>query len=244
MSLAEALRLIVITDEELAQPRAAEDVVAEALRAGVRAIQLRNKKAGARGLHAQALRLRRLTREWGALLFINDRFDVALASGADGIHVGPQDLPVGDLRAVAPTGFLIGASTDEPDVAKGLQEQGADYIGCGAVFPTSTKKDAGEVIGVRGLEEVVRAVEIPVVGIGGVTPEGAVQIANESRAAGVAVIGSVMAADDPGAAAQALMAAIEAVTAGHTFTPDLGGSATTKEFTEAVLSELNGSPGV
>jgi thiamine-phosphate pyrophosphorylase len=181
-------------------------VVAEALRAGVRAIQLRDKKAGARELHAKALRLRRLTRDWGALLFVNDRFDVALASGADGIHVGPDDLPVSDLRSVAPSGFLIGASTDEPDLARELQANGADYIGCGAVFTTSTKKDAGEVIGVGGLENVVRSVEIPVVGIGGVTPEGAAQIAEGSGAVGVAVIGFVMAAEDPGGAARELLA--------------------------------------
>ena len=209
MGLRDSLGLIVITDREMAKPRSVEDVVVEVLKAGVRAIQLRDKTASARNLLAQALRLRDLTREWGALLFINDRFDVALAAGADGVHLGPHDLPVETVRGVAPPGFIIGASTDEPAVAKGLEAAGADYLGCGAVFPTSTKADAGEVIGVRGLAEVAAAVDIPVVGIGGVTQGGAWEIAEGSRAAGVAVISAVMAAEDPGSAARQLLGPFE-----------------------------------
>jgi thiamine-phosphate pyrophosphorylase len=203
--LADHLRLIVITDRELASPRSVEEVVEEVLNAGVRAIQLRDKAASARCLLSQALRLREITRAQGALLFINDRFDVALAAGADGVHLGPHDLPVGPVRATAPSGFLIGASTDDPRIARRAEAEGADYVGCGTVFPTSTKKDAGEVIGVVGLAAVVDAVGIPVVGIGGVTPEGADRIAEGSGAAGVAAIGAVMAAREPGTVARQLM---------------------------------------
>jgi thiamine-phosphate pyrophosphorylase len=146
----------------------------------------------------QALRLRRLTDRWGALLFINDRFDVALAAGADGVHLGPEDLPVAEVRRAAPPGFLIGHSTDIPEVAGQAEADGADYIGCGAVFPTSTKKDVGAVIGVPGLDSVATSVNIPVVGIGGIEPDGAARIARESRAAGVAVIGVVMGSPHPG----------------------------------------------
>jgi thiamine-phosphate pyrophosphorylase len=206
MELPEALRLVAITDRSLAGPRSVEWVVQQALKAGVRAIQLRDKEASARSLLEQAISLRGMTREWGALLFVNDRFDVALAAEADGVHLGPYDLPVGAVRASAPPGFLIGASTDEPEVAIQLEEEGADYIGCGAVFPTSTKKDAGEVIGVTGLDEVASAVTIPVVGIGGVTPGGALSIARGSGAVGVAVIGAIMTAEDPGTVAVQLMA--------------------------------------
>ena len=205
MILPEALRLIVITDEELAAPRSVEWVVEEVLKAGVRAIQLRDKSASARTLLEQALRLRGQTQRWGALFFVNDRLDVALAASADGVHLGPDDLPVHAARRASPSGFLIGASADQPQVAKRLQAEGADYIGCGAVFPTSTKKDAGEVIGVGGLARVGAAVEIPVVGIGGVDPGGACRIAQGSTAAGIAVIGAVMAARDPGSAARKLL---------------------------------------
>jgi thiamine-phosphate pyrophosphorylase len=209
MTLAEALRLIVITDRELAKPRSVEEVVSKVLEAGVKAIQLRDKGAAAGDLLGQALLLRRLTKRFGALLFINDRLDVALASGADGVHLGPDDLPVRAARRTAPNGFLIGSSTDIPEVARELEAEGADYIGCGAVFPTATKKDAGEVIGVEGLAAVAAAVDIPVVGIGGVTSRRAGLIAERSRAVGTAVISAVMSAPDPGLAARKLMAAFQ-----------------------------------
>jgi thiamine-phosphate pyrophosphorylase len=149
--------------------------------------------------------LRALTLKWGALLFINDRFDVALAAEADGVHLGPDDLPVSAVRRAAPDGFLIGHSTDEPRIAQEAELAGADYIGCGTVFPTSTKKDAGDVIGVEGLGRVAAAVQIPVVGIGGVTPEGAQLIAAGSGAAGVAVIGALMGAKDADAVTRRLL---------------------------------------
>ncbi len=203
--LREALRLMVITDRQLADPRSVEEVVGRALEAGAKAIQLRDKAANPREILAQARLLRELTRPWGAILLLNDRLDIALAAGADGVHLGPEDLPVSAVRRVAPPGFLIGHSTDLPEAAREAEKAGADYIGCGAVFPTGTKRDAGEVIGVEGLARVASAVTIPVLGIGGVTPEGARAIALRSRAAGVAVVGAVMAASDPGAVVRALL---------------------------------------
>jgi len=194
--LRESLGLTVITDRGLARPREVVEVVEMALKAGARAIQLRDKAAGPRDLLHQGLRLRELTRDWDALLFLNDRFDVALAVEADGVHLGPHDLPVAAVRSVAPEGFLIGHSADDPEVARRAERDGADYIGCGAVFPTSTKKDAGEVIGVEGLARVAEAVRIPVVGMGGVRVEGTGAMAAGSGAAGVAVVGAVMASDD------------------------------------------------
>lgn len=205
MNLRRALRLIVITDAGLAGPGRVSAVVEDALGAGARAIQLRDKDASAGELLRQARQLRTLTRAWDALLFVNDRFDVALGAEADGVHLGPDDLPVDAVREAAPPGFLIGASTDDPKTARALEAAGADYIGCGAVFPTSTKKDAGEVIGVEGLARVAASVTLPVIGIGGVTPGGAREIAARSGAAGVAVIGAVMGAQDPGAVVRKLL---------------------------------------
>ena len=205
--LADALRLVVITDARLAAPRALLDVVAGALHAGAPSVQLRDKHASPRELFSLALELRRLTRTSDALLFINDRFDLALASEADGVHLGPEDLPVAAVRRAAPAGFLIGYSTDAVDEAQAAVADGADYIGCGAVFPTTGKADAGAAIGPEGLERIVRAVSVPVVGIGGIGPANVKEVLR-SGAAGVAVIGAVMAA--PGgerAAVRALLAA-------------------------------------
>ena len=203
--LARRLRLIVITDAGLAAPRSVEEVVAAALDAGAPSIQLRAKGATARELLELGGRLLRLTRDVGALLFVNDRVDVALALGADGAHVGPDDLPVAALRAAVPAGFLLGASADDPVVARRLVREGADYIGCGTVYATSTKSDAGQVIGLDGLERVARAADVPVVGIGGVTVERSAEVAG-TAAAGVAVVGAVMAAADPGAVVRGLLA--------------------------------------
>jgi thiamine-phosphate diphosphorylase len=204
LSLARRLRLIVITDRALAHPHSVEEAVTLALEAGALAIQLREKQWGVGRTLPQAVALRRLCEEHGALFFVNDRLDLALATGAHGVHLGPDDLPVRAVRRVAPEGFLIGYSTDDPDQARRAVEEGADYIGCGTVWPTGSKADAGEPIGPEGLSRVARAVEVPVVGIGGVTPE-RVGSLGDTGAAGVAVMGAVMGATDPGTAVRDLL---------------------------------------
>lgn len=205
------LRLIVITDAAAAAPRGVDDLVATALEAGAPAIQLRDKAATPAELFQETLQLLDLTRTFGAALYVNDRVDVALAAGADGVHLGPFDLPIAAARAAADRAgaldFIIGGSTDDPDTARRLVRDGADYIGCGAVFGTASKAGlADERIGAAGLAQVVRAVEVPVVGIGGVTPDNVDQVA-ATGAAGVAAIQSIMGADDVGAAVQRILAA-------------------------------------
>lgn len=200
------LRLIVITDRVLAGPRDLLDVTAAALDAGAPAIQLRDKDAPASELLALAMSLRELTRSHGALLFVNDRIDVALAAGADGVHLGPDDVPVAAARRIAPR-LLIGFSTDEPSAARAAERDGASYIGCGAVFGSISKTGlADERIGTERLDAVARAVRIPVVGIGGITPANVYPIA-ATAAAGVAVIGAVMTAPDPARATRELLEA-------------------------------------
>ncbi len=176
-----------------------------ALEAGAPAVQLRAKTDSARELLAAGRDILPLTRAAGALLFLNDRVDVALALGADGVHVGPRDIPVAALRGSVPKGFLIGASADDPDVARTLVADGADYIGCGAVYPTRTKTNAGDVIGLEGLERVVRAVRAPVIAIGGISVERSAEAAT-TGAAGIAVVGAVMMAADVGKAVRGLLA--------------------------------------
>ena len=194
--LANRLRLIVVTDRDLARPREVTEVVRAALRAGAQAVQLREKSLSPRDTLPLARRLRAETEAAGALFFLNDRLDLALAVRADGVHLGPDDLPVALARRIAPPRFLIGYSADDPDAARAAIADGADYIGCGAVFPTSTKRDAGQAVGLEGLATVVQAVDAPVVAIGGITLERAAA-PFRAGAAGCAVVSAVMAAPDP-----------------------------------------------
>ena len=206
-NLRDRLRLIVITDADIAKPRTVLDVVQAAVSVGAPSIQIRDKTAPARELAATGRALLPITRAAGALLFINDRVDVALAIGADGVHVGPDDIPVSAIRPIVPKGFLIGTSTDDPEEAHRLVSEGADYLGCGTVYRTTTKSDAGEAIGIDRLKQVILAVDVPVVGIGGVTVVRSREIADETGAAGVAVIRAVMGAPDPSEAVRGLLRA-------------------------------------
>lgn len=203
--LSRALRLIVITDAALAGARGVDAVVSRALAGGARAIQLRDKRATAAELLEQTHRLLRRTRPAGALLFVNDRLDVALAAGADGAHLGPTDIEPATARRIAPAPFLLGYSTDDPEAARRAEAEGVDYLGCGAVFGTTTKDVGGEAIGPARLHRVASAVRIPVVGIGGITADNVGQVAG-TAAAGCAVISEVMGAPDPAAASAALLA--------------------------------------
>ncbi|MGI9627353.1 MAG: thiamine phosphate synthase [Longimicrobiales bacterium] len=195
VGLAERLRLVVITDDEVLQHRRLIDVVSTALAAGAPAVQLRSKKASPRELLATAGRIREEAQRWNALFFMNDRVDLALAAHADGVHLGEDDLPVASARALGGPGLVIGFSASTPEEAREGVRQGADYIGCGSVFATTSKADAGAPIGTDGLAGVARAVDVPVVAIGGITVSSA-QAVKESGAAGCAVIGAIMGAPD------------------------------------------------
>ena len=211
LHLVDRLRLTVITDEGLARPRALVDVVREALAGGAPTIQLRLKDATARELLEAAVMLTPIVHSAGALFIVNDRLDVALASAADGVHLGPDDPPVGDAReaaketlgATAAT-FVLGHSVDTKKGAVQAEAEGADYLGVGAVYATANKSDAGDVIGLEGLRHVVESVSIPVVGIGGITPERAAAVAG-TGACGCAVIGAVMGSSQPADAVRALL---------------------------------------
>lgn len=193
--LGRRLRLTVITHPRPAAGRLV-DVVAECLAAGCPTIQLRDKEARAADLFRQAVELLPLVQAHGALLVVNDRFDVALAAGAHGVHLGPDDVPIAAVRARVPPTFLIGYSTDDPAVGKSAAAAGADYLGVGAVFGTSSKAGLeDEAIGARRVGEVVRASGLPCVGIGGVTPDTAGQVV--AQGAGVAVLGAVMQSERP-----------------------------------------------
>jgi len=198
------LRLMVITDRGVCANL--PDAVAAALRGGARAVQLREKDMGALELLELARRLRRLTREHSASLIVNDRIDVALAADADGAHLGWRSLPVGVARRLLGPDRLIGVSTHSPSEAARAQEQGADYVTFGPVFDTPSKRGLVATQGVEGLAECVRAVDLPVVAVGGVLPEHVASL-RDAGAIGVAVIRGVLASPRPEEAARAYLAA-------------------------------------
>jgi len=210
-SLASRLSLIVVTDATQTAGRSLVEVVRAALQAGAPSVQLRAKEASAREMVALAHELLPLTREAGALLWVNDRVDVALAAGVDGAHLGDDDLPLEAARRIVPEGFLLGRSVETPEQARAAVQAGADYLGVGPAFATGSKSDAGEPIGVEGVKRVARAVRVPVVAIGGIDGANTVPLA-AAGAAGVAVIRAIMAAPSVESATRELLAA---VAAGH-----------------------------
>ena len=196
--------LYVITQESVSLGRTHEEVAQAALAAGVKAVQLRDKKKNTRELLELARQLRELTREHNALLFVNDRVDVALAAGADGVHLGPEDLLVASARQLAGKRLLIGASVSTVAEALAAEAAGADYLSVGPIFRTATKPDAGEPVGVGRLQEIESRVRLPVIGIGGITRSNVAAVI-AAGADGVAVISAVADAEDMQEAAATLL---------------------------------------
>ncbi|NLF29845.1 MAG: thiamine phosphate synthase [Planctomycetes bacterium] len=175
-----------------------------ALAGGADCIQLREKALGDRPLLDLARRLREITAQAGALLIINDRPDIAAVADADGVHVGQDDLPVDAVRAAIGGDRLVGLSTHSVDQARRAAEAGADYIGIGPMFATATK-DAGPIQGPSLVCDVLAAVDLPHVAIGGITAANAPALAR-AGARCIAVCSAVLGADDPQAAAAAIKA--------------------------------------
>jgi thiamine-phosphate pyrophosphorylase len=198
--------LYLITDRAAA-PRPPADVVEECLAAGLRAVQLREKDLEARDLLALADTLREATRRHGARLIVNDRADVALAAAADGVQRTHASLPVSALRQITPPGFLVGASVHSEAEAREAAAQDADFIVFGPVYDTASKRRYGPPQGLAALEAVARAVDRPVLAVGGLTP-GRVAEVLAAGAAGVAVIGAIYAAARPADATKAFLDAL------------------------------------
>lgn len=199
--LADTLRLYVLTDRGLSRGRDDLSVMSDAIDGGATAIQLRWKT----GPLAEAVRvgreLRRLCHLRGVLFVVNDRVDLALALDADGVHVGVDDLPLRETRLLVGNRMIVGYSPPTLADARSAEEDGADYLGIGPVYGTSTKGDAGDPVGVEHVARAAGAVGLPVVGIGGITAAGAGPIV-AAGAAGVAVVSAVVAADDVRGAAR------------------------------------------
>ncbi len=205
-------RLLFITDRTLS-PAPLSERVREACEAGVRAVQLREKDLPGRELFELATRLREETARHGAALFVNDRLDIALATGANGVHCPENgfspDVAARVIKAAAAgeAKQTVGASVHSPTGALRAQEQGADFITFGPVFATPSKAAWGEPQGLDALELVCRRVDLPVFAVGGVTAERAAACL-ERGAAGVAVISAVMTAPDVACAVAAFESAL------------------------------------
>ena len=198
--------LYLVTDRS-ATATPLEDAVESCLAAGLKAVQLREKDMAVRDLLGLAHVLRDSTRRHGAKLLINDRADVALAVGADGVQRAGTSLPVSALRAISPPGFLIGASVHEIDEARAAESAGADFLLFGPVYDTPSKRQYGPPQGLAALGQVSSAVKTPVFGVGGITPERVVEVMR-AGAAGVAVIGAILAAGRPADAVKAFLDAL------------------------------------
>ena len=198
-----------MTDSALANGRSLAGIVAAAVKGGVTSVQLREKTASTRAFIEQARVLKRLLAPLRVPLLINDRIDVALAAGADGAHVGQQDMPVALARQLLGPAAIIGLSITELGQVRDRDVELADYLGVGPIFAQSTKLDATPPLGLDGLAEVRRASGKPIVAIGGVSAANADAV-RSAGADGIAVVSAIMGADDPRAAAAALVSAPKA----------------------------------
>lgn len=199
----------LVTDRRTAGNRSILDVVRAAIQGGVSVVQLREKQATTREMVELGQALHEITRRASVPLIVNDRLDVALAIGAEGVHLGHDDMPVTLARELVGPDRILGASPETPDEARQAERAGADYLGVGDVYGTPSKADAGAPIGVEGLAEVIRAVSIPVVAIGGITLDNAEAVI-KAGPAGVAVISAIVGAPDPEGAARRLREIVDA----------------------------------
>ncbi|MBI5097733.1 MAG: thiamine phosphate synthase [Nitrospirae bacterium] len=189
-------KLYLITDRKLIADRySLIAAVKEALKGGVKAIQLREKDLGTRELLKLTYKMRELTARYDARLFINDRFDIALAAGADGVHLTQNSIPADAVRHVVKKKLLIGVSTHSLKEAKEAERAGADFITLGPIYRTPSKLKYGKPLGLDTLKEVSRKIKIPVFAIGGIQSD-KVEEVKKAGAFGVAMISEIFGAED------------------------------------------------
>lgn len=186
--------IYLLTDDACLLGRPLLECVEQALRAGVTLLQYRSKYKDGGAMYQEALALKELCDRYDVPLIINDRVDVALAVGAAGVHVGQDDLPCSVVRQLVGSDFVIGVSAHNPEEARKAAADGADYLGCGAVFGTGTKAGVAK-LGLERLQNIRQAVTLPMVGIGGVKADNYAEVL-ATGADGAAIISGILAADD------------------------------------------------
>jgi thiamine-phosphate pyrophosphorylase len=202
VTLADRLAVYLVADPDQSDGPLVDQVEA-ALAGGVTAVQLRAKRLTDRELVALADGLAARCRAAGALFVVNDRLDVALAAGANGVHLGVDDLPIERAREIVGPSFVIGYSPETDDQAAMAARRGASYLGVGPVFGTRSKADAGDAIGLTTLRRRVDLARCPVIGIGGIDQSNVASVV-ETGAVGVAVVSAILRAADPQSAARLL----------------------------------------
>ncbi|MHC5227385.1 thiamine phosphate synthase [Enterococcus sp. LJL99] len=184
-------RLYLITDRQLLSTTTLQKALQEALEGGVTFVQLREKKLNSKTFYQEALLAKKMTTEFQVPLIINDRIDIALACDADGVHVGQSDLPVKKVREIIGNNKILGASVQTVKEAIEAEKAGADYLGVGAMFPTTTKKDA-ILVSKEVLKQIVEVVSIPIIVIGGINAQTISEFKNYDIQ-GFAVISAILA---------------------------------------------------
>lgn len=188
------LLLYAVTDRAWVGRQTLEEQVEEALNGGVTMLQLREKNLPEEEFLREAKRIKEICNRYGVPFIVNDNVEVALKCGADGVHVGIEDVPVAELRASVSDDFIIGATAKTVEQAKAAERDGADYLGVGAVFPSPTKKTAIRITREQ-LREICSAVSIPAVAIGGITYDNVGEIAGGGMD-GIAVVSAVFGAEN------------------------------------------------
>ena len=203
------LLLYAVTDRAWVGKQTLLEQIEDALKGGATIIQLREKKLDEDSFVEEAIQVRNLCHKYNVPLIINDNVDVALKSGADGVHVGIEDAPVAEIRKRVPADFIIGATYKTVEQAKTAEAAGADYMGVGAVFPSPTKTNAVRITNAQ-LHEIASSVSIPAVAIGGIGYNNVCEIKGSS-VSGVAVVSAIFGAENIEKATALLKARVKAV---------------------------------
>jgi len=200
--------LYAIIDTQALKDRGHIEVAEQAIQGGAKTIQLRDKLGSKRELLPIAQKLKNLCAEQDVLFIVNDYLDLALATDADGLHLGQDDLPVKAARQLLPVGKILGCSTHSVDEATTAESEGADYIAVGSIYPTQSKETV-KVIGLDGLRQVKQAVTLPIVAIGGINKDNAAEVI-AAGADSVAIISAILQAESPEEAARQIATIFEA----------------------------------
>jgi len=202
--------LYLVTDRDLMSTPTLEEAVEQAIRGGVTLVQLREKHASSLEFYQTALRVKKITDSYNVPLIINDRVDVALAVDADGVHVGQSDLPAARVREILGPDKILGVSASSLKEALKAVEDGADYLGVGAMFATGTKTDA-DITTIEELKRIRQAVSVPIVVIGGINKQTLPLFAG-TGIDGIAVVSAIIAAADVEKAARELKELFKQIT--------------------------------